>query len=75
VAYRNKRDGDRLNAARAAAFNAPRKLHCPWCALAGHGHHILVLSADGTRLHCPQCGAGHEASDDERRLYGTDTRP
>ena len=62
--------GDRLNAERAAAYAAPRRLSCPWCSINGHGYHTLTLTADGSRLVCPRCGDGHEASDDERRLYG-----
>lgn len=70
MGYKNKSHGDRLNAARAAAYNTPRKMHCPWCAINGAGHHPLVLTPDGTLLHCPQCGDGRPATDADRRLYG-----
>jgi hypothetical protein len=70
MGYHNKREGDRLNKERAAAFNAGRPLYCPFCRMAGQGMHMLMLSEDERLLFCPQCRDSRPATDEDRRVYG-----
>lgn len=70
MGYKPKVVGDKLNAERAATYAAPRRQHCPWCAVSGLGHHTLELTEDGTHLACPRCGDARPASDADRKVYG-----
>lgn len=62
---RHQRNADLL-----PAYNAPRRLHCPFCAINGQGFHTYQLTADQTRVVCPCCGEGRDATDADRQLYG-----
>ena len=70
MGYKNKAHGDKINAALSAKYAAPRRLHCAWCAVSGHGFHTLELTPDGAAVVCPRCGDSRPASDADRTLYG-----